>query len=535
MHERVLRYLVLSAVMGLVTVPAIARADGNLQKVKHIIIVMQENHSFDNYFGALAYDPDSPYHNGNGPCGSGDHSCVDGLTCTSDAGGLTCSNSNVDDDGGMVFAFHNTNRCVNPDPDHEWGGSHHEANFAHPNETLASPLNDGFVLQNDLISPPDDHAESSTEDQTMGFYTQDDIPFYYYLAEKFAIDDRYFAPVLGPTFPNRSYLMAATSFGHVSGDETVQYEIIPGTPPIFLTIPYKPITGTIFDLLDHFHVTWTDYYSDVPEAVSFLDQTALASVAKPVMSDFYDDAAAGTLPQVSFVESVQGFPCLGGSGVPPNCNMEATDEHPPTNIQRGQAFVYGVVDAMLKSPNWKDSIIFITYDEHGGFYDHVPPPRARQGHASSPDGIGPGQCADLSNPPVSEQLGRGANCNGLFVTDGSQAIAKDLCPQATTDQPFPADCANFDQYGFRVPFIAVSPFSKPHYVSHTVGDHTSILALIEKRFFRIGQDDGGDQQTFLTARDHHADTLEDLFDFNHSPSLNTPISTIGPPVNDCTP
>jgi phospholipase C len=520
MHERVLRYLVLIAVMGLVTVPAIARAEGNLLKVNHIIIVMQENHSFDNYFGALAYAPDSPYHNGNGPCRNGDHRCVDGLTCTPDGGGLTCSNSNVDDDGSMVFAFHDPSRCVKPDLDHEWDASHYEANFAHPNQTLASPLNDGFVLQNDPTMPPDVGGESSTEDQTMGFYTQEDIPFYYYLAEKFAIDDRYFAPVLGPTFPNRSYLMAATSFGHLSGDETVQRSGL-------LTIPYKPITGTIFDLLDHFNVTWADYYSDVPEAVSFLDQTALASVAKPI-SHFYADAGSGNLPQVAFVESAEGIACI-----PPiltaNCDLPESDEHPPTDIQIGQAFVSDVLQAIRNGPNWKDSIVFVTYDEHGGFYDHVPPPRARQGHASSPDGIGPGQCADLSNPAGSEQLGNGANCTE------SSTIAHILCSQATPDQPFPADCANFDQYGFRVPFIAVSPFSKPHYVSHTVGDHTSILALIEKRFFRIGQDDDGDQQTFLTARDHHADTLEDLFDFNHSPSLNTPISTMGPPpVNGCT-
>ena len=86
-------------------------ADGSLSKVNHIIIVMQENHSFDNYFGALAYAPGSPYHNGNGPCAGSDHKCVDGLICTIGTGGsLTCSNSNLDDDGSVVYAFHGTSR-----------------------------------------------------------------------------------------------------------------------------------------------------------------------------------------------------------------------------------------------------------------------------------------------------------------------------------------------------------------------------------------------------------------------------------------
>src|ERR1700694_3489714 len=87
--------------------PKVARAQTGLGKVNHIIIVMQENHSFDNYFGVLAYAPGSPYHNGNGRCSASDHLCVDGLTCGADSSGnVTCSNSNLDDDGSTVKAFH---------------------------------------------------------------------------------------------------------------------------------------------------------------------------------------------------------------------------------------------------------------------------------------------------------------------------------------------------------------------------------------------------------------------------------------------
>src|SRR5271166_6586952 len=95
-----------------------ALADGNLKKVNHIIIVMQENHSFDNYFGALAYAPGSPYHNGHGKCASSDHTCVDGLTCTVSSGVYTCTNSNVDHNGATIDAFKATTRCVVPDLDH---------------------------------------------------------------------------------------------------------------------------------------------------------------------------------------------------------------------------------------------------------------------------------------------------------------------------------------------------------------------------------------------------------------------------------
>jgi phospholipase C len=107
-----------------------------------------------------------------------------------------------------------------------------------------------------------------------------------------------------------------------------------------------------------------------------------------------------------------------------------------------------------------------------------------------------------------------------------------LCPAlaANPTGPYPASCASFDQLGVRVPFIAVSPFSRPSYVSHTTGDHTSLLALIEKRFLNTNTG-----PLHLTKRDQHADTLEDLFDFDHSPSLNTTVGQAASPAVDCTP
>jgi phospholipase C len=245
-----IRCVVLALALALVTVAAQpARADGDLHKVKHIIVVMQENHSFDNYFGALAYAPGTPYHTpGNaGGCRTNDHSCVDGLTCAVDqSGNFTCSNSNLDDDGSTVFAFHDSRRCVIPDLDHGWPSTHREANFNFPNDTLFQSLSDGFVRVNDVTEQPDNGVENATDDQTMAFYNQNEIPFYYDLAQKFAINDRFFASVLGPTFPNRSYLLAATSFGHLTTSDSFPP---PGSGG------YKPITGTIFDLMDTNSVT----------------------------------------------------------------------------------------------------------------------------------------------------------------------------------------------------------------------------------------------------------------------------------------
>jgi phospholipase C len=442
-----------------------------------------------------------------------DHSCVDGLSCTVDgAGNYTCSNSNLDQDGSTVFAFHGTSRCVAPDLDHSWLYTHLELNFLDANHGFRG-RNDGFVRVNDLTEQID-NGESATDDQTISFYNQNDLPFYYDLAQKFAINDRYFASVPGPTFPNRSYLLAATSFGHLTTSDTF--------PPAG---GYKPITGTILDLFDQNGITWADYFQDAPQGGSFrpFGTSGIDPHFLP-LPVFLGQAATGTLPQVSFVD-----PNFGLFG-----QASENDEHPPTDIQRGQAFVSQVINAVRNGPNWKDSVIFLVYDEHGGFYDHVRPPHARQAGALTPDGIAPGQCADLSNPPPSLQPGGGAECssNLLSKLDTSVADAEALCPDLALDPtgPYPARCANFNQYGIRVPFVAISPFSKPAYVSHTSGDHTSLLAFIEKRFLS-----STGSTLHLTQRDGNASALEDLFDFQHSPSLNTAIGQAAPPAVDCTP
>jgi phospholipase C len=532
--------LAVAACLALALIPATAPAGESarntaLQNLKHVIVVMQENHSFDNYFGTLAYVPGGVYHPvggddgrdrdglDRGGCRPDDHRCVDGLTCKVVADGtLSCSNANIDADGSKVFAFHNVNRCVKPDLDHGWVGTHREANFADPNAALRRFRGDGFARQNDLTEQIDNGQEGPAEDETMGFYTQAELPFYYDLAQKFAISDRHFCSVLGPTFPNRSYSMAATSFGHLTTNDEI--------PPLG---GYKPLTGTIFDLLEAHAVTWANYFQDVPSGGSFRLFTAAGADPHFLPYALFLAQVSGVpgvpaLPEVSFVDPNFGF----------FTRSSENDEHPPADIQRGQAFLSQLVNAVRNGPYWKDSIIFITYDEHGGFYDHVKPPQAPQGGARTPDGIAPGQCADASNLPASAQPGGGAQCatNQVNPAGNSVATAAELCAAfaANPTGPFPSACASFDQLGFRVPFIAVSPFAKPHYVPHAVSDHTSVLALIENRFMtRLNGE--GDDHPHLTGRDQFADTLEDMFDFENSPSLNIPVGTAAPPADDCGP
>jgi phospholipase C len=501
-----------------------ADAATGAHKVKHVIIVMQENHSFDNYFGALAYAPHSAYHTPRRDherdrdrdrddargCDPDDHRCVDGLTCEPDAtGALHCANANPDDDGSTVRSFHDPNRCVVPDLDHGWQASHQEVNFEHSNATRhLAPMN-GFVRVNDLTEQIDNGVETPTDDETMGFYNQDDIPYYYDLAQRFAISDRFFSSVIGPTFPNRSYLVAATSFGHITTNDTFP-------PPG----GYKPITGTIFDLLEANQVSWGDYFQDVPQGGAFREFSATAIDPHFFPLPLFLAQAAGApgvpaLPAVSFVDPNFGLFGIGSEN----------DEHPPTDIQRGQAFVSQVISAVRNGPHWEDSVIFVVYDEHGGAYDHVAPPRAVH-----PDGIAPGQCADRSNPPASLLPGGGAECSSnLLGASSSVADAIEQCPAFAADPTgrYPRECANFDQLGIRVPFLTISPFAKQGYVSHEVADHTSILAFVETVFL------SGHQH--LTERDGNAHNLLDLFDFARAPSRDAALGLAAPPVTDCTP
>jgi phospholipase C len=375
--------------------------------VDHVVIVMMENRSFDHYFQKLP-----------------EHGQPDVDVAPSDF-------TNPDADGQPVGLTRDDLWCF-VDTEHGWGGTHFQINDG---------AMDGFVVSNENNHelPVNGTLDMLSGNRGMTYYEQADIPFYFWLANEFSISDRYFSSVAGPTWPNRMYLFAATSFGKFGNS----------LPDADKTLP---------DYLSLRELHWKIYSSTTPSYGMFLPQY-LASKDKHQFSidEFYADAAAGTLPPVAFVE-----PGIGREGDP-----LADDEHPPAIMQVGQEFVAKVTKAMLESPAWGRSAMFVTYDEHGGVYDHVAPPKA-----CAPD--------DLAEPDAAGNV------------------------------------PTFDHLGVRVPFFVVSPYAKKHFVSHRTYDHTSIVRFVQARF----------QIPALTGRDANAEAPWDMFDFEGAPHMQPPTMTM---------
>ena len=291
----------------------------------------------------------------------------------------------------------------------------------------------------------------------MAYYTSDEIPFYYSLARTFPLCDRYFCSVLAQTYPNRRFLLSGTAFGLIATDTSS----VGGIPP----------NGTIFDRLDAHGISWNSYATNVSTLYVISDIVKKNPGRIKTIDQFHADAKAGSLPAVSYVD--------------PNI-LNATEEN-PQDIALGEYFVSTVVGSLLNSPAWDRTMLVWTYDEHGGYYDHVPPPAA-----IPPDDI----------PPV--------------LTDANQPGA-------------------YDRYGFRVPTVVMSPYSKRDFVSHTVYDHTSVLKTIEKKW----------NLPAMTYRDANANDLFDCLDlkkrsFADPPTLAAPgnptgVATATPPPPDAEP
>lgn len=357
----------------------------HLRDLQHIVVLMQENRSFDDYFGQLnAYGQR--------------RTAAEPTTGNADP-----TNPN----GPAITPFHMPLPCQVADTNHSWTGTHAE---------IDGGKMDGFTAQN--VDPAD-----ATGSRSMGYYDQTDLPFYYALANTFGIGDRYFASVPGPTYPNRFYEMTGTSFGHIQND---------APPPAGFT------QKTIFGLLSDAGISWKVYYAQFPVASFFADVRAHAQNVVPI-AQYFADAKAGTLPQVAFVE-----PMYIGT------MSQESDEHPPANIQVGQQFTAGIVNALMASPNWTSSAFILTYDEHGGFYDHVTPPAA-----AAPD--------DSVSPTAFDRQEAARSSRNQYL----------LAP----DYQF-----RFDRLGLRVPAILVSPLVGRGTVDSTPYDHTSILATVRDVF-----------------------------------------------------
>jgi phospholipase C len=353
--------------------------------IKHVIVLMKENRSFDHMLGQL---------NASG------QPAVEAIP----AGFSNKDNANVN-----VPSYHLDTSCINKDPGHQWDEMHAQVD---------NGAMDGFVKSAANTTGTDGHF-------AMGTYGPQDLPFYYWLANTYAINDRHFASVRSGTFPDRNFLLLGTADGvKCTGC---------GYP--------NPSTKTIFDEFDTAGVTW-GVYSDGSLLSGTLNWPSSHKGAHP-FADFLQALKAGTLPQVSFVDGID--------------NVE--DEHPTGDVQVGEAWTRNIYETAVASPLWPGLAILWTYDEAGGFADHVPPPNK----------------ACVARPGVS-----------------------------TDDQ--------FFELGVRVPMAVISPYARKHYVSHVVQEHTAITRFIEVVF----------DLPALTHRDANSDALLDMFDFGCEPALLHP-------------
>jgi phospholipase C len=407
-------------------------APPGLSELKHIIWMFQENRSFDHYFGHM-----------------NDYRTSIGLPA--DVDGTPANASNASTDGTVYTPFHLATSCME-DLTPGWTESHRDFNLQTP--TSETPMMDGFVWNAAHMAQYSGFHDTEGR-RAMGYYTSDELNYYYFMASQFAMSDRWFSPVPTDSPDNRLYGLAATSQGYVHN-------------------PGQLTAKTIFEELQNAGISWKVYYSDkqsdgepATRMNNFWGFTKNHLDKIVPISQYFTDLQNNTLPQVAFIEAG---------------TLSGRDEHPGTadpsstssgtRIQVGAAYVASIINGLMQSSSWRTSAFILSWDEDGGFYDHVPPML----NVPNPDGIKP---KDLKS--------------GDTVSD-------------------------FTRTGFRVPMMVVSPFSKQNYVSHTPADYTAILKLIETRF----------NLPALTKRDAAQIDMTEFFDFTNPPWLIPP----NPPVQN---
>jgi phospholipase C len=426
--------------------------------IRHIVVLMMENHSYDNYLGMLE---------GRG----------DGLP------GGRASNPRID--GTPVEACHlSSTSQTKGNPVQSWHAAHIQWDGGR---------NDGFVRSVEQLVPRADPA------LTMGYWTEEDLPFYYGLARTFPLADRWFSSCLGPTFPNRRFMIAGTAHGLI---DDLPWDIL-DLPP----------AGTIFDMLTRQGIPWANYHNVRPANALLkraLGQHGLRAarrvarigrwfprVARRVQGNkqftadlyplgmggcvrhlrrteqFFADADAGTLPAFSIVDP----------------DFEVFSEENPQDIRRGESFAAEVISHVMHGKGWPHTLLIWTYDEGGGYYDHVAPPGA-----IPPDDV------PAHNPLLSSPAWFRAALRPFIGSYLKKVEDQDVGP------------GTYDRYGFRVPAVIVSPYARPGYVTSTVYDHTSILKLVQQKF----------NLPSLTRRDAAAESPLDALDLDGEPAFRKP-------------
>lgn len=404
---------------------------GGINQVKHIIFFMQENRSFDNYFGLLGAYRGS----------KGFSTDVDGF----DPNKALPDRANPSN---LIKPYHFRTQCtklVTPG----WNESHYDVHYSastNSYQASATPM-EGFLKTTNSV----DWGNDPTGERAIGYYDQTDLPYYYELATQYATSDRWFSAVLAPTIPNRMYLLTGTSFGFIR----------PNPDSHHAPYPQK----TLFRALTEAGISWRYYYQDSSVFLAEFADWATEQGKVRNIAEYYNilsGADADTkLPQVIFIE---------------RASQLGLDEHPHgKGVQVGAANTKKIIDALMNSAAWKSSVFILYYDEGGGFYDHVPPIAV-----TAPD----------STPPNLQSGDR----QGDFATSG-----------------------------FRTPMIVVSPFAKPHYISHTPMESTSVWKFIETRF----------GVPPLTQRDATANDMSEFFDFASPPRLAIPPLPDQPTSDPC--
>jgi phospholipase C len=298
----------------------------------------------------------------------GSRQLVEGIACD----GLVAGMTNPDLSGAAIAPWVVTTdtECV-IDPPHGWDDGRMQ---------LDGGACDGFVKVHQTAH------NSPTAIEPMQYQVRSNVPTCYALADNYTLCNRWFCSVLGPTYPNRYYWHSAQSNGIMDN-----------------TIPQTPWT-TIYDRLNDKGIDWAYYYGDLP-VLSLLGGASQGHIFR--FEQFAADAAAGKLPPVVYIDP----------------SFSLNDNHPPHDPLAGEMLIGAVYAALAQSPQWKNLLFVLSYDEHGGFFDHVPPPTTADDRAA----------------------------------DG------------------------FNQLGFRVPTMVMGPYAKKGICS-TQFDHTSVLKHIENMF-----------------------------------------------------
>jgi phospholipase C len=520
-----------------VTVAAAGGGGGSAEAIKHVVFMLQENHTFDNYFGML-----NPYRVAN-HWNVGD----DGKTYTVDGIDDKLSTSNEDDEGTSLKLFKLASSCIDDDSS-DWLASYGSVNRYDFLTSRPIQMN-GFVHTAEGFAKDCASTGSCAGNYTdlhgqraMGYYDQGFLNYYYYMASQFAVSNRWFSPVASKSVPNR--------IATFTGGTTQGLVLDPGGNDHLpqLAIP------TIFNELDKANVSWKIYYTDTQgfcledddcgtsgndryPATAFSNLTysfnylkgnatkkasgctgilqASSVVGDPTnsfcidpnkiapLSQYYSDLSNGALPSFAFIETGYG----------------ANDEHPGSgnSVLVGQAEVAKVMNAFMASPEWNDSVFFFAYDEGGGPYDHVPPV---PGHSNDFTDASLGSIPDIKSIAVSPD-----SYKPCLPSGGKATTHCDLTSSLPGAHSGDAPAVNGfgAQLGFRLPNMVISPFTRRHYVSNIPMDHTAILKFVENRF--IGS------STHLTARDAAQPNLLDFFDFNAVPWA-TPPSPPSPVTNE---